>query len=101
MNEKGVSSLVAVDADGKPHGLITEQDLVRKVCINDKPVSAVTNKEIMSSCTLITINASSSVSEAAEIMLRYNVGHLLFIDDKDNADKTLAIITPLPDIKNT
>lgn len=92
MKEKGVSSLVAVDADGKPQGLITEQDLVRKVCVNDKPVNTVTNKEIMSSSPLITVKASSSVSEAADMMLQYNVRHLLIID---NADKPLGIITPL------
>ncbi len=92
MKEKGVSSLVAVDADGKPQGLITERDLVRKVCVNDKPVSAVTNKEIMSSSPLITIKASSSASKAADMMLQYNVRHLLIID---NADKPLGIITPL------
>ena len=95
MKENGVSSLVVVDADGKPQGLITEQDLVRKVCVNDKPTSAVTNKEIMSSSPLITIKASSSVSAAADIMLQYNVRHLLIIDDKDNGDKPLGIITPL------
>jgi CBS domain-containing protein len=94
MKEKGVSSLVAIDADGKPQGLITERDLVRKVCVNGIPTSAVTNKEIMSSSPLITIKASSSVSEAADMMLQYNVRHLLIIDDKDNADKP-GLITPV------
>src|SRR5215212_1799094 len=92
MKEKGVSSLVVLDADSKPQGLITERDLVRKVCANDIPTSALTNKEIMSSSPLITIKASSSVSEAADMMLQYNVRHL---HDKDNADKPLGIITPL------
>jgi CBS domain-containing protein len=95
MKEKGVSSLVVLDAHGKPQGLITERDLVRKVCVNGIPTSAVTNKEIMSSSPLITIKASSSVSEAADMMLQYNVIHLLIIDDKDNADKPLGIITPV------
>ena len=95
MKEKGVSSLVVLDAHGKPQGLITERDLVRKVCVNCIPTSAVTNKEIMSSSHLITIKASSSVSEAADMMLQYNVRHLLIIDDKDNADKPLGIITPV------
>jgi signal-transduction protein with cAMP-binding, CBS, and nucleotidyltransferase domain len=76
MKEKGVSSLVVVDADGKPEGLITEQDLVRKVCVSDKPVSAVTNKEIMSSSPLVTIKASSSISAAAD-------------DDKEAIQKVL------------
>ena len=101
MKEKGVSSLVVVDADGKPQGLITERDLVRKVCVNGIPTSAVTNKEIMSSSPLITIKASSSVSEAADMMLQYNVRHLLVVDRDDNntntsnLNKPVGIITPL------
>jgi signal-transduction protein with cAMP-binding, CBS, and nucleotidyltransferase domain len=55
MKDKNVSSLVVVDMNGKPQGLVTERDLVRKVCINDTSTSTVTNKEIMSA-PLITIN---------------------------------------------
>ena len=35
MKDKNVSSLVIVDGNGKPQGLVTERDLVRKVCVND------------------------------------------------------------------
>ena len=49
MNDKNVSSLVVVDGNGRPTGLVTERDLVRKVCINDVSTATVTNKEIMSS----------------------------------------------------
>jgi signal-transduction protein with cAMP-binding, CBS, and nucleotidyltransferase domain len=37
MRDKNVSSLLVVDNsnDGKPMGIVTERDLVRKVCIND------------------------------------------------------------------
>jgi CBS domain-containing protein len=93
MKDKNVSSLVVVDVDGKPQGLVTERDLVRKVCINDVRTSAVTNKEIMSS-PLITIDSSSSSSEAADLMLLHNVRHLLVID-KHNIDKPIGMITPL------
>ncbi len=33
MKDKDVSSLIVVDREGKPQGLITERDLVTKVCI--------------------------------------------------------------------
>jgi len=88
-----VSSLLVVDTNGKPQGLVTERDLARKVCINDVHTSTVTNKEIMS-FPLITINATSSPSMAADIMLQNNVRHLLVVDDKDNANKPVSIITP-------
>jgi len=93
MKDKDVSSLLVVDTNGKPQGLVTERDLARKVCINDVHTSTVTNKEIMS-FPLITINATSSPSIAADMMLQNNVRHLLVVDDKDNANKPVSIITP-------
>jgi CBS domain-containing protein len=91
MKDKNVSSLVVVDMSGKPVGLVTERDLVRKVCINDVRTSTVTSKQVMSS-PLITIKASSSTSIAADIMLKNNVRHLLIVDD---GNKPIGIITPL------
>jgi CBS domain-containing protein len=94
MKDKNVSSLVVIGTDGKPEGLVTERDLVRKVCINDVITNTVTSKEIMSS-PLITIRSSSSPSAAADMMLKNNVRHLLVVDDSDNANKPVGIITPL------
>lgn len=97
MKDKNVSSLVVVDTNGKPQGLVTERDLARKVCINDVRTSTVTNKEIMSS-PLITINSLSSPSVAADMMLQNNVRHLLVVDNDDksnNLNKPIGIITPL------
>jgi len=93
MKDKDVSSLLVVDTNGKPQGLVTERDLARKVCINDVHTSTVTNKEIMS-FPLITINTASSPSIAADMMLQNNVRHLLVVDEKDNANKPVSIITP-------
>ena len=89
MKEKNVSSLVVVDASGRLQGLVTERDLARKVCINNVPADAVTNKEIMSS-PLITISADSSPSVAADMMLQHNIRHLLVVD-KNNVTNTRAI----------
>jgi CBS domain-containing protein len=94
MKDRNVSSLVVIDVNGKPQGLVTERDLVRKVCINDLSTSMVKNKEIMSS-PLITIDSSSSPSIAADMMLQNNVRHLLVVDNKSNANKPIGIITPL------
>ena len=94
MKDKKVSSLLVVDRDGKPLGLVTERDLVRKVCINDVRTSEVTNKEIMSS-PLIIIDSKSSPSMAADMMLRCNVRHLLVIDDNSDINKPIGMITPL------
>jgi CBS domain-containing protein len=93
MKDKNVSSLVVVDMSGKPVGLVTERDLVRKACINDVRTSTVATKEIMS-FPLITIKTSSSPSTAADMMLKNNVRHLLVVDE-GSANKPIGIITPL------
>ena len=99
MNDKKVSSLVILDENNNPVGLVTERDLVRKVCINDLPTNRVTNKEIMSS-PLITIDSESSATTATDLMLKNNVRHLLVIDNesKDN-NQLIGIITPLDLVK--
>ena len=99
MNDKKVSSLVILDEENNPVGLVTERDLVRKVCINDLPTNRVTNKEIMSS-PLITIDSESSATTATDLMLKNNVRHLLVIDNesKDN-NQLIGIITPLDLVK--
>ncbi|MFL6392298.1 MAG: cyclic nucleotide-binding/CBS domain-containing protein [Nitrososphaeraceae archaeon] len=93
MKDKNVSSLVVVDESGLPQGLVSERDLVRKVCTTDLSISTVKNKEVMSS-PLITISSRSSPSEAADMMLQHNVRHLLVVDN-DNVNKPIGIITPL------
>jgi CBS domain-containing protein len=95
MNNRKVSSLLVVDRNGKAKGLITERDLVRKVCIKNVRTSEVKNKQVMSS-PLITIDSASSPSVAADLMLKHNVRHLLVVDEnsEDNG-KPLGMITPL------
>lgn len=96
MKEKNVGSLVVVDEDDRPLGLITERDLVRKICIRDVYTSEVINKDIMSS-PLITVKSKSLSSEAVDIMLQNNVRHLLVIDNElsEDVNKPIGIITPL------
>jgi signal-transduction protein with cAMP-binding, CBS, and nucleotidyltransferase domain len=96
MKDKNVSSLIVVDANDWPLGLITERDLVRKVCIHDVSASEIINRDIMSS-PLISIESKSSQSEAVDIMLQNNVRHLLVVDNEssENVNKPIGIVTPL------
>ena len=96
MKDRNVSSLLIVDERGKPQGIVSERDLVTKVCYYDRSASGVTNQEIMSS-PLITISPKSPPSEAADMMLQHNVRHLLVVDrsDSSNLNKPVGIITPL------
>lgn len=95
MRDKNISSLLVVDTEGKPIGLVTERDLVRKVCINNVLTGEVINKEIMSH-PLITIDSKASTSIAADTMLRCNVRHLIVVDEtSDDRSKPIGILTPL------
>jgi CBS domain-containing protein len=95
MKDKNVSSLLILDISSRPVGLVTERDIIRKLCINDARTSEVTNREIMSS-PLITIDSKSSASIAADLMLKNNVRHLLVMNEKANdISKPIGMITPL------
>ncbi|HEX5976402.1 MAG TPA: CBS domain-containing protein [Nitrososphaeraceae archaeon] len=96
MKDKNVSSLVVIDEISRPLGLITERDLVRKVCTQDVSTGKLMNKEIMSS-PLIAIESKSSASEAVDMMLKNNVRHLLVVDSKssEGLNKPIGIVTPL------
>ena len=96
MKEKNVSSLVIVDNEKRPIGIVTERDLVRKACVNDIRTSAINVNEIMSS-PIITIDSSSSALEAVDMMVQKNVRHLLVVDKNNNnsINKPVGIITPL------
>ena len=105
MRDNNISSLVVVDNknNNKPIGIVTERDLVRKVCVNDANSSKMLIKNIMSS-PLITIDSRSSVEVAADIMTQNKVRHLLVVeenpdttnskDDNCNITRPLGIITP-------
>ena len=94
MRDKNVSSLLVIDNNNnsKPIGIVTERDLVRKVCVNDASSKHTRIEDIMSS-PLVTIDAISSVEAAADVMIQNKVRHLLVVEDND-INKPLGIITP-------
>jgi CBS domain-containing protein len=92
MRDKNVSSLLVVDIFDKPTGMVTERDLVRKVCVHDASCSKIPLKDIMSS-PLATIDALSPVEVAADIMIQNRVRHLLVVEN-DDIKEPLGIITP-------
>lgn len=108
MRDKHVSSVLVIDAkDGTPIGIVTERDLSRKVCVCDRSSKDLLAIQIMSS-PLITINADSSPSYAADLMLKNKVRHLLVVMPESSQDKNrresrddvyiqkpIGIITPM------
>jgi CBS domain-containing protein len=96
MMENNVSSLVVMDSNNKnkPIGIVTERDLVRKVCLNDVSSSNMLIKNIMSSFPLVTVDARTSVGAAADVMIQNKVRHLLVVEKNNDISRPLGIITP-------
>jgi signal-transduction protein with cAMP-binding, CBS, and nucleotidyltransferase domain len=92
MRDRNVSSLVVIDTNSKTVGIITERDLVRKVCVHDASSRDTSVRDIMSDA-LVTTDAISEVGVAADIMIQNQVRHLLVVKDED-INKPLGIITP-------
>jgi signal-transduction protein with cAMP-binding, CBS, and nucleotidyltransferase domain len=92
MRDKNVSSLVVIDKNNKPIGIVTERSLVRKICINDLKSSSVLIQDILSS-PIITIDSNSPVEAAADVMIQNKVRHLLVVENND-IGRPLGIITP-------
>jgi signal-transduction protein with cAMP-binding, CBS, and nucleotidyltransferase domain len=88
MVDKNVSSLIVVDNDGQPVGIITERDIARGVCTHDASSKEFKVHHLMTS-PLSAIDPNLSTEAAANLMLQYKVRHLIVKD----GDKTLGIIT--------
>ena len=94
MNDKRISSILVIDGDnksGEPIGIVTERDLVIRVCAAGTSSKDVGVREIMSS-PIATIETQATVETAADLMLSNNVRHLLVIDEQTR--KPVGIIAP-------
>jgi CBS domain-containing protein len=94
MNGKRISSVLVVDkqSEGKePIGIVTERDLVTRVCAAGASSKEVGIREIMSS-PIETIEPQATVETAADLMLSNKVRHLLVVDGETR--KPVGIIAP-------
>lgn len=94
MNDKRISSVLVVDGHSKteePMGIVTERDLVIRVCAAGTNSKDVGIREIMSS-PIVTVEPHATVETAAELMLSNKVRHLLVIDEQTK--KPVGIIAP-------
>jgi CBS domain-containing protein len=92
MRDKNVSLLLVMEGD-KPAGIVTERDLVRKACVSGIGNRNIPVKDIMSTSPFITADSTLPVEEAANVMIRNKVRHLLITNNND-ITKILGVITP-------
>lgn len=95
MRNHNISSLLVVDSNcnNKLIGIITERDLLRKVCAIGTSSNNIITENIMSSFPLVTIDIRSPIAVAANAMIQNKVRHLLVVENND-INKPLGIITP-------
>lgn len=79
MTEHRIGSVVVMTKDGRPVGIVTSDDVVRRLVSKNQKPSQVLVKDIMSH-PLIMIRPEATVQEAAETMTRSNVERLAVMD---------------------
>ena len=79
MSANRVSSLVLLDPDGLPSGIVTDRDLRDKVVSKDRDVTDPVGG--IMSVPLMKVEARDYCFEALLKMIRYNVHHLLVVDE--------------------
>jgi len=87
MAEQNISSLVVV-TDGNPVGMVTERDLVRKVCTNDVASSKVPLSDVMSS-QLIWAEPDVPIETAVQRMFNNKIRRLPILEN----GKLVGIVT--------
>ena len=87
-------SLVVMDREEKPIGIVTERDMLSKIVVTCKDPKSVKVNEIMSS-PLITSDPDRDLEYAAKLMIRKKVKRLPIVE----SGKLVGILT-LTDIVN-
>ncbi len=87
MADNGISSVIVMKGD-EIIGIVTERDLVRKVCANDIPSSKVSITNVMSS-PVITAESDLPIEAAVQRMFNNRIRRLPVVED----GKLVGIVT--------
>jgi signal-transduction protein with cAMP-binding, CBS, and nucleotidyltransferase domain len=93
MVKKKVGSIIILDKKGHPIGIITERDLVKRVCLKDVAASRIKLEEIISA-PLITVMSYDSIDTASQIMIKNNIKRLAVLEE-DNRIVGLLSVTDI------
>ena len=90
MAKKKVGSIIVVDKKSQPLGIITERDMIKRVCLKNIPAGRIEIEEIMSS-PLITIMSYDSVELASRIMTRNKIKRLAVLEEDNRITGLLSV----------
>jgi signal-transduction protein with cAMP-binding, CBS, and nucleotidyltransferase domain len=93
MVKKKVGSVIIIDKKSHPIGIITERDMVKRVCLKDVAASRIKLEEIMSA-PLITIMSYDSIDTASQVMIKNNIKRVVVLEE-DNRIVGLLSVTDI------
>jgi predicted transcriptional regulator len=93
MVKNKVGSVLVLDSANLPIGIITERDIIKKVCVTNTLPNEMKADKIMSS-PLITIMSYDSIETAAQKMSNYKIKRLPVLEE----NQQIASILSLTDI---
>lgn len=87
MTKNDIGSVIVTE-DAKPVGILTERDILKRVCPEHLCIKGVTAEEIMSA-PLVHIEADAGLGQASSLMALKDVRRLLVMD----RGKVVGIVT--------
>ena len=93
MVKNKVGSVLVLDSTNLPIGIITERDIIKKVCVTNTLPNEMKADNIMSS-PVITIMSYDSIETAAQKMTNYKIKRLPVLEE----NQQIASILSLTDI---
>jgi len=90
MIREKVGSVVVVDHSGKPVGIVTERDILKKVTGLNKDPKNIATQEIMSR-PVRTIKTFDSIDTAAQIMTKNKIKRVVVVEQDGSPVGVLSI----------
>lgn len=79
--EENIGSVIVVDGENQPKGILTSTDFVRIVA-NGDPNDVTTVEDHMSE-EIVSVEAQDSIQDAADRFITYQIHHLPVVDDDE------------------
>ena len=90
MVKKRVGSVIIIDKKSHPIGIISERNIVKRVCLKNVAASRIKLEEIMSA-PLITIMSYDSLDTASRIMVKNNIKRLVVLEEDNKITGLLSV----------
>ncbi|HET7147372.1 MAG TPA: CBS domain-containing protein [Candidatus Nitrosopolaris sp.] len=79
MKRNRAGSIIVIDKRGQPLGIITDRDMVKRVCLKNLSSSRIKVEEIMST-PLITVMSYDSIETASRVMTKNKIKRLIILE---------------------